>query len=134
MNEKTEAMINFITKIALISTFLITLFISSCTEYIPNENTAPEDLIQKQEFTNILFDIRLTEVIIRQDITSGAGKHADSITQKYYQYIFNKHEVDQIQFQKSLDYYTNIPLELDEINNAISDSLTKLKAEIKSTK
>lgn len=123
-------MSKIIYKIAIISLIVIPLLISSCTEYTPNTNTIPKQLIHKKEFTNLMFDMRLAEVIIRQDITQNSGKKGDSITKRYYNFIFDKHGVSADQFQKSLDYYTNLPIEFDKINNIISDSLTKLKAEI----
>ncbi len=124
-------MTKIFSRITIILLFIIPIFISSCTEYVPKTNIVPEDLIQQEEFTNIMFDVRLTEVIIRQDITKNGGKHADSISEQYYNFIFDKHDVSVDQFQKSLDFYTNSPMIYDEINNSISDSLTNLKAKIK---
>ncbi|MCK5846996.1 MAG: DUF4296 domain-containing protein [Bacteroidales bacterium] len=112
-----------------IAVIIFTLF--SCTGYDPHNQEAPSDLIPQKEFTNILIDVRLTEVIIRQDVSENNGNDVDSITSYYYNFVFKKHNISQEEFQNSLYYYTNVPKIFDEINNAVVDSLNIMKELIK---
>jgi len=118
-------------RIALLLSMTFVLIITSCSEYNSTQQLKPEDLIEEGEFTNIMFDMRLSEVIIRQDVTTNNGNDADSISKKQYNFVFKKHNISSERFQRSLVYYTNNPMVLDEINNAVVDSLNILKELIK---
>jgi len=122
---KTLAIISFL--------FVLTTFLS-CSEYNPQHKEIPENLIEKSEFTNIMFDIRLAEIIIRQDVTKNGGNFTDSITDYYYSFVFNKYGINQELFQTNLDYYTSNPSELDDINKIVVDSLNLLKERVNPNK
>jgi len=125
-------MINYKKNISLIVfLFVIIATISSCSQYESQQNNIPENLIEKSDFKDVMLDIRMLEVIIRQDVTTNNGNDVDSITAHYYEYIFTKHNISQEQFQASLLYYTNRPEDLNEINNAVVDSLNIIKEIIK---
>jgi len=114
----------------IIFVFLL-LAITSCSQYETNKTVVPSDLINIESFKSIMLDMRMTEVIIRQDITSSSGNKATEITEKHYNFLFKKHHISQERFQSSLLYYTNNPELLDEINNAVVDSLNILREKIK---
>ncbi len=114
----------------IIFVFLLLIF-TSCTQYEANKIKAPKDLINIESFKSIMLDMRMTEVIIRQDITKSTGNKSKEITRKHYKNLFKKHHVSQERFQSSLLYYTNNPKLLNEINNAVVDSLNILREKIK---
>ena len=114
-------------KVTFLLSILFALTIISCSEYNSTQRLKPDDLISKSEFTKIMFDMRLSEVIIRQDITNNNGNNADSITKHQYSFVFKKHNISSEQFQRSLLYYTNNPVVLNEINNNVVDSLNIIK-------
>ncbi|OYT10885.1 MAG: hypothetical protein B6I18_06740 [Bacteroidetes bacterium 4572_112] len=124
-------MTNILKTLFIFSTLFVLISLSSCSEYDPQHKEVPENLIDKSEFTNIMLDIRLAEVIIRQDVTKNNGNNTDSITNYYYSFVFDKHNISQEQFQVNLDYYTSNPSELDDINKAVVDSLNLLKERVK---
>ena len=124
-------MTNILKALIIISSLFILITISSCSEYEQQNRDVPSNLIDKAEFTNIMLDIRLAEVIIRQDVTKNNGNYTDSITKYYYDFVFNKHDISKEQFQANLDYYTSNPSELDDINKAVVDSLNLLKEKVK---
>ncbi len=116
---------NIIKLTIVISIIITTLF--SCTNYDPANIEAPADLISTEQFTKMLLDVRLVEVIIRQEVTKNGGNGMDSITDYYYKFVFNKYDISQERFQSSLLYYTNEPELFNEINNSIVDSLNIMK-------
>ena len=124
-------MTNILKTLFIFSSLIVLISLSSCAEYDPQHKEVPENLIDKEEFTNIMIDIRLAEVIIRQDVTKNNGNNTDSITNYYFSFIFDKHNISQEKFQVNLDYYTSNPGELDDINKAVVDSLNLLKERVK---
>ena len=124
-------MTNILKTLFIFSSLIVLISLSSCAEYDPQHKGVPENLIDKSEFTDIMLDIRLAEVIIRQDVTKNNGNNTDSITNYYFSFIFDKHNISQERFQVNLDYYTSNPGELDDINKAVVDSLNLLKERVK---
>jgi len=124
-------MINKYKNILPISLILITmLFISSCN---PNPKTeAPDNLIQKEKFIDIMVDVRMVETTIRKKI--GRGKDINETTEYYYNYIFDKYNISREQFNSSLDYYSKDVKEMQEINITVVEKLTQLESEVKAQK
>lgn len=96
---------------------LIIVFASACS----SENEKPEDVLSKDEMVGILLDIHLAEARVSQ-----AKMPLDS-SLNYYVFlekgIFEKHRIDSATYRKSMEYYTFHIMELDEIYEAVLDSL-----------
>jgi hypothetical protein len=106
------------------------LFISSCN---PKPNIkAPDNLIQKEKFIDIMVDIRMIETTIRNKI--GRGNDINKTTEYYYNYVFDKYNISREQFNSSLDYYSKDVKEMQEINISVVEKLTQLESEVKAQK
>ncbi len=80
----------------------------------------PEDLISKEKMTNILYDLALL---------NSAKSTNKAVLQKYsvevMPYLYEKYEIDSVQFTKSDLYYASIPLEYEAIYTEIESRLEK---------
>ncbi|MCI5057160.1 MAG: DUF4296 domain-containing protein [Flavobacteriales bacterium] len=95
----------------------------------PVENAVPTSLIQEREMVNIIADMQLIEAIYRKN----QFEDYDSLKIKsYYARIFIKYNVDQEQFDKSLDYYQKSPRKMERIYTQVIDKLSALEEEVKS--
>ncbi|WP_242203939.1 DUF4296 domain-containing protein [Aestuariivivens insulae] len=82
----------------------------------------PENLISKDNMVNILIDIRLVSA------ATGANKRTlESKVANKEAYIFNKYNIDSLQFALSNEYYAYHVDDYDDIYTRVKDSLEKLK-------
>ena len=99
-----------------ISIFLFLLFISSCTEKIP------EDVLTKEEMTTILIDMHLAEAKV-----SSLGLRKDSSDLLYEvmeKRILEKQEISEATYLRSYNYYLdNIKL-MEDVYGRVVDSLS----------
>ena len=127
-------MANFLNKnkILFFLTILLTIvFISSCG-HLKKKPKAPEGLIPKTEFIDIMVDVRMVETSIRQKISK--GNNAIKSTDYYYSYVFKKHNITPEQFNKSLKYYSSEVKEMQDINVQVVERLTQMESEVKAQK
>jgi len=100
--------------------------ISACKE------SKPKDIIPKDKMTNILLDVYIGEGKI-----SALSVKRDSslaIFDVYEGRIFEKHQVERETYKKSLSYYYDHPMELEEIYNSVMDSLNVKEQKLKEAK
>ncbi|MEO8933399.1 MAG: DUF4296 domain-containing protein [Xanthomarina sp.] len=100
----------------------LTLFalIASCS--YATKPKKPKDLISKDRMINILIDVSLINSAkgINKSILENSGMVPD-------QYIFEKYQIDSLQFISSNEYYTYNLKDYEDIVNKISDSLKMLR-------
>ncbi|MEQ8361129.1 MAG: DUF4296 domain-containing protein [Cytophagales bacterium] len=107
------------------STFLAIgiVFILSCNE----RQNIKEGIIEKSKMTKILVEIHIAEAKVNQ-----AKLPMDSAL-SYYKYlesnIYEKYEIDSVQFNSSMHYYAENIRELDKIYETVLDSLNLRSAE-----
>ena len=99
----------------------------SCSAPVP-ENP-PSDLINKEEFTNIMVDVQLIEGMKIHKLGPKRSKSPDM--EQMYSHIFQAHSISQNEFQKTYDHYKSRPDEMEGIYEAVLDSLSKLDVEVK---
>jgi hypothetical protein len=101
----------------------ITLFalITSC--YNSSKPKKPKNLISKDQMVEILIDVALINSAkgINKSIIENNGIVPDT-------YIYNKHQIDSLQFVLSNEYYTYNIKEYQEIIFKVSDSLKSLRS------
>lgn len=107
---------------------LLLMFLIAC-----RHDGAPENLIDTNKFIPLMVDIHLADAYL----TSGP-QFPDSVSQRgngLYQAIFNKYQVDSVQFKKSFRYYSQHVDEMNKIYTSVvaklnskNDSITKYNA------
>ena len=113
--------------------FLIVLICVSCAD---DDVKIPDDVIPKDKFTDILFEVEIVDAIHTQN---PAGKQdQDLVTLGNYQQIFSDFDISEKDFSRSYSFYEEHPdimLQIiDTLNNrfvvledSISQELNKAK-------
>ncbi|MGB5203542.1 DUF4296 domain-containing protein [Eudoraea sp.] len=100
--------------------FLITFIILfSCGEEVIDK---PVNLISKEKMIDILYDLAII------DAAKSTGPQV--MENKNFvpmEFIYNKYEIDSMQFVSSDLYYASIPLEYEDIYKKIEDRIVKEK-------
>jgi len=104
-------------KIFLLILTISTLF--SCGEEVIEK---PIDLIPKERMIDILYDL----AIINAAKSSGP-KVMENMNFEPMEYIYNKYEIDSIQFVTSDLYYASLPLEYEDIYKNLENRIIKEK-------
>ena len=102
--------------------FFLILTISalfSCGEEVIEK---PINLIPKEKMIDILYDL----AIINAAKSSGP-KVMDNMNFEPMEYIYNKYQIDSIQFVTSDLYYASLPLEYEDIYKNLENRITKEK-------
>lgn len=96
-----------------------------------NSVEKPDNLIDKDKMTDILYDMSLLEAIKTQNINGGITPKTAN------KYIYKKYKIDSIQFAKSNKYYASDIEEYKKMFEKIKDRLNaeieKNDAEMKKT-
>ncbi|WP_052752735.1 DUF4296 domain-containing protein [Kordia zhangzhouensis] len=101
----------------VISLFILCITIISCKEEaVPK----PDNLLSKEKMAEILYDITL--------INAAKGVDNKKLEESYMHldaYVYQKHQIDSLQFLVSNNYYAANPLIYDEIYGIVQAKLTK---------
>jgi hypothetical protein len=97
----------------------IVLLLASCYQY--KKPDKPKDLISKDKMVDILIDVKLIASAngVNKTIMENKGLNPET-------YVFDKHNIDSLQFALSNDYYAFYSKEYEEIFTKVIDSLTQL--------
>ena len=104
----------------LLAYFTITLMVTACYKY--NKPKKPKDLIPKDKMVRIIMDIRL--------LSSANGANKTTLNKNNLHaeaYIYNKYNIDSLQFVESNSYYAFYVDDYKAIYDKVSDSLHALK-------
>lgn len=105
--------------------FVMLLTIVSCYEL--NAPKKPENLIAKDKMIQILMDAKL----MSNGITGIDKRVLDSSNIEPQNYLYEKHNIDSVQFAQSNTYYSYHLEEYKEIYETLKDTLLKLKKHYK---
>lgn len=105
---------------------------TSCSTHQSEDIVKPEKYIPKEEFLEIMIDVRLVETVIRQKISLGGDIR--ELTRYYYKDLFAKHNIDKEQLNANVEYYASFPEEMADINEQIVEYLSELESEVKEQK
>lgn len=113
-------------KFAPVVCFLSLILLVGCKE------EKPKDILSKETMTVLLMDIYIGE----GKVSSLSLKRDSSLAifDAYEKRIFEKHQIDREQYKKSLAYYYDNPLELEEIYDRVLDSLNLKEQKLKESK
>jgi hypothetical protein len=103
------------------------LFASSCGE--PEKEVAPDGLLDKDKFTEVMVDVQLVEGMKVHKLGPKREKSPDM--EAMYANIFAKYGIDQEDFDATYDYYKARPDEMELIYEQVLDSLSKLDVVVK---
>ncbi len=84
----------------------------------------PDNLIDKDKMTDILYDMSLLEAIKTQNLNGGIS------TKTANEYIYKKYKIDSVQFAKSNKYYASDIVEYKKMFEKIKERLNNETAKI----
>ncbi len=93
------------------------LLLFSCAEKVIEE---PENLIPKDKMTDILYDLALLNSTVSVNRAAFEKRGVEVMP-----YLYEKYNIDSIQFVSSDLYYASIPLEYEAMYTAIVERLQK---------
>jgi hypothetical protein len=112
----------------------VLLLMFSCQDGNNLLNTRPSGVLSKEKMTDLFVEINLAESSLRVG-TPPHNQTADSIYQKSQLLkVFEKYEVTPEDFTKSLTYYSEHVLELNEIYLEVINRLTSMGANLEGNK
>lgn len=98
----------------------ILLLATACYKFKKPEK--PKNLISKDKMVNILIDVKLLA-----SANTAERKTLDNFGVDRVHYLFEKHNIDSLQFALSNNYYAFNVKEYEEIYTKVKDSLEQLK-------
>ncbi len=109
---------------------ILLLFAVSCVSK-PQLPSKPKGLIPQEKFTNLYVDIQLLEAALeRKKIIDTLYKENAA---SYYHNIFNTYQVTESSFEKSLNYYTQLPDTIAKINEDALNKILEIESQLKKT-
>lgn len=99
------------------------LFLFGCTA--PEEEIAPDDLLSKDKFVEVMVDVQLLEAIRKQKMI-----REDDPTVKlasWYKEVFQKHSITEEQFTSTFTWYYGHPDEMILIYEEVFEQLSLLE-------
>ena len=109
----------------LIKLFIVSCLFFSCKPTAEIEETTPSSVLSEEQMIIILTDAYLAEGASGINVKSIPGEKFDST------YLFNPlkdNNIDKIQFDSSLAYYTRHPKKLKIIYDKVLDKLSVIQA------
>lgn len=100
---------------------------ASCGETSVEET--PDGLLDRDKFTEVMVDVQLAEGMKVHKLGPMREKSPDM--EAMYANLFQKHKIDQNEFDITYDYYKARPDEMELIYEQVLDSLSKLDVEVK---
>ncbi len=113
-------------KYIAISLIFYTTLLSSCGGKVVEEQ--PDNLIQKEIFTKMILELQLIEAHLNE-VRVDQSVIRDSAN-NYFQEIFEKHGTSFEDFHNTMNYYASQPEELQEIYDAVLESLSEMEVEL----
>ena len=105
---------------------IIFLLILGCN-YSEKEKP-PVNIIPEKQFIPILVDIHFADATL--SVLHFDKKNDRYKPENYYNIVLKKHGVDRKKFDKSIEYYSKNPEELDIIYDKVLNEFSKLKANL----
>jgi heme oxygenase len=88
----------------------------------------PKNLLDKEQFTNMLTDSYLIEAAIRQGV--GKGQKAEELSKYYYPRLFEKYHISEDDFKANIKYYASQPELMQEIQTDMVNRLSLKEEEL----
>jgi hypothetical protein len=85
----------------------------------------PDGVLPRQQFVALLIDMELTEAYMSLKITREEAGRDD--VYKAYKAVFEKHNVDEAQFEQTMEYYARDRASLQSVYAEVMDSVMARK-------
>ena len=105
--------------------FLFCLILFSCSE----QQNIDENIISKEQFTNILEKIHLVESEFQLNKINNTERYENKLSSDYHQ-IFSEHKVSKTDFENTLQYYSERPELLENIYEEILLNLKEKRIQL----
>lgn len=89
----------------------------------------PDGLIEKHELINILTDIHIIDATLIT-LNTKYNINDDSISKQYYNFLITKYNTDRNRLQKSIEFYSNYPKEMESIYDSVQVRLNTMEVNI----
>lgn len=88
----------------------------------------PDDVIQKEDFTDIMFEVEIVDALHTQNIADKEGQ--DLVTLSHYKQIFDDFDITETEFTYSYSFYEKHPELMLEIIDSLSHRFILLEDSI----
>lgn len=105
--------------------FLFVLILFSCSE----KQNIDENIISKEQFTNILKEIHLAESEFQLNRINNTERYENKLASDY-QEIFSEYNVSKIDFENTLQYYSERPELLENMYEEILFNLKEKRTQL----
>ena len=109
---------------------IVIILFSSCNSN--NENKIPDGIIPESKMITIITDLHLTDATLNIKHISKRSNNKEIA--KYYKSVLKKYGYSRLQFNKSIEYYSDEPEKLDEIYDKVLEELSKKQEMVKKEK
>ena len=100
---------------------IICCFLLACSS---SKERIPEGILPEKEMVSILKEVHLAEVNFELLKTNGKEGAQNTLLSKY-QEIYSKYNIDNNEFQQTLEYYANHPEKLEGIYSKVLEDITE---------
>ncbi|MFW5975068.1 MAG: DUF4296 domain-containing protein [Bacteroidota bacterium] len=98
--------------------------IFSCSE---KEKERPEVVLSESEMVEVMVDVHLAEAVLTRK--RGENQEVEDLSDKYYDEVFDKHNITKKQFDTSFSYYQQNLSNLQRIYEQVITELNKMQRE-----
>jgi hypothetical protein len=110
-------------KRSLLGTCMLILVFFACSN--PQAPEGETDILDKDKMAEMLTDLQLVESVIR---ISAAEQETNVDSIDYNTAVFERHNISREQFERSMEYYTQHPDQLEEIYDQVIVKLSEKQA------
>jgi len=86
------------------------------------------DVISRDKIIEILTELEFNQALIKVKSTENDSIDGDALIRR----VFDKHEIDEEYFNRSLEYYAVYPEQLEDIYERVIENQIRLQAELES--
>jgi hypothetical protein len=111
--------------------FILSISLFSCDTELSTDDSVREEpthLLSKEVFTDLYYDIQLTEAAVRIEI--GKGADSKEISAYLYEELLEKYGITPTDLKENVRYYSSDPQQMSEIQTNVVNRLTKKEAEL----
>ena len=100
---------------------IIFCFLLACSS---SKERTPEGILPKKELVSILKEVHLAEANFEL-LKTNSKEVAQNTLLNNYQEIYSKYNIDENEFQQTLEYYANHPEKLEGIYSKVLEDITE---------
>ncbi len=106
--------------------FAILLLITTLVACSKKKPAVPEDVLSMKDLQEILSDIHIAQAASTNAVLSDSSIYNNK---EYINYILKQHNIKREDFLKSMKFYTENPVLLEEVYDSVITQLSRMQAE-----